>query len=77
VTYICHLIQIHYLIFSALSCGVSEVAVFTAASEYFCQKNTNCSIAESIERFQPIMESAKQNNVKVRGYINIYKRRMC
>jgi hydroxymethylglutaryl-CoA lyase len=57
-----------YSVDRALSCGVKEVAVFTASSEYFCQKNTNCSIAESIERFKPIFEAAKKSEVKVRGY---------
>jgi len=53
---------------SAIEAGVEEVAVFAAASETFSQKNTNCSIAESIERFVPVLEKAKANNVRVRGY---------
>jgi len=54
----------------AVSCGMKEVAVFAAASEQFSQKNINCSIAESIERFIPIMEQAKKDQVLVRGYIS-------
>ena len=54
----------------ALACGVKEVAVFTAASESFNQKNINASIAESIERFRPVMAMAAKAGVKVRGYIS-------
>jgi hydroxymethylglutaryl-CoA lyase len=54
----------------ALAAGVEEVAVFTAASETFSQKNTNCAIDESIERFQPIVARAKKEGVGVRGYIS-------
>jgi hydroxymethylglutaryl-CoA lyase len=55
---------------SALEAGVTEVAVFAAASESFSQKNINCSIAESLQRFELIMDQAKSNGVKVRGYIS-------
>ncbi|NVJ67437.1 MAG: hydroxymethylglutaryl-CoA lyase [Gammaproteobacteria bacterium] len=54
----------------ALAGGAKEVAVFAAASESFSQKNINCSIAESIERFKPVLEAAKENNVLVRGYVS-------
>lgn len=54
----------------ALAAGVTEVAVFTAASETFAQHNINSSIAESIERFRPVMELARAHNVRVRGYIS-------
>ncbi|WP_298623509.1 hydroxymethylglutaryl-CoA lyase [uncultured Legionella sp.] len=54
----------------ALEVGVREIAVFTAASELFNQRNINCSIQESIERFKPVMELAKSNHIKVRGYIS-------
>jgi hydroxymethylglutaryl-CoA lyase len=54
----------------AMDCGASEVAIFAAASQAFSQKNINCSIAESIERFAPIMAAAASDNVKVRGYIS-------
>ncbi|ASV39473.1 hydroxymethylglutaryl-CoA lyase [Pseudomonas sp. NS1(2017)] len=54
----------------ALAAGVKEVAVFAAASEAFSQRNINCSISESLERFAPIMAAAKQNGVSVRGYVS-------
>ncbi|KTD51239.1 hydroxymethylglutaryl-CoA lyase [Legionella quateirensis] len=54
----------------ALEAGVREIAVFTAASELFNQRNINCSIQESIERFKPVLELAKANEIKVRGYIS-------
>ena len=54
----------------AIACGVREVAVFAAASESFSQKNINCSIAESIERFKPLTEEALANGLRVRGYIS-------
>ena len=47
-----------------------EIAVFTAASEAFTKKNTNCSIQESLERIPPIIELAKKNNIRVRGYVS-------
>jgi hydroxymethylglutaryl-CoA lyase len=55
---------------SALASGAKEVAVFGAASESFTKKNVNCSIAESLERFQSVLDAAKANNVKVRGYVS-------
>ena len=54
----------------ALASGVKEIAVFTAASETFNRKNINASIAESIERFKPVMVMAAKHGVKVRGYIS-------
>ncbi|MEC8522769.1 MAG: hydroxymethylglutaryl-CoA lyase, partial [Pseudomonadota bacterium] len=51
----------------AIEVGATEVAIFAAASEAFSQKNINCSVAESIERFKPIMDAAKSAGVKVRG----------
>ncbi|KTD65020.1 hydroxymethylglutaryl-CoA lyase [Legionella shakespearei] len=54
----------------ALEVGVKEIAVFTAASEQFNQRNINCTIDESIERFKPVMALAKDNGIKVRGYIS-------
>jgi hydroxymethylglutaryl-CoA lyase len=54
----------------ALAAGVKEIAVFTAASESFNQKNINASIAESIERFKPVMAMAAKHSIKVRGYIS-------
>jgi hydroxymethylglutaryl-CoA lyase len=50
--------------------GATEVAVFTAASEAFNRKNINASIDESIERFRPVLELAKADGVKVRGYVS-------
>ena len=55
---------------AALATGVTEVAVFAAASEAFSQKNINCSIDESIERFVPVIESAREHGVAVRGYVS-------
>lgn len=54
----------------ALEAGVKEIAVFTAASESFNQRNINCSIQESIQRFKPVLELAKTHQIKVRGYIS-------
>jgi len=50
--------------------SVDEVAIFASASEGFSQANTNCSIAESLQRFAPIMEAASSDKIKVRGYIS-------
>lgn len=55
---------------AAIAAGATEVAVFSAASEVFSQKNINCSIAESLERFRPLVAAAKEADVKVRGYIS-------
>ncbi len=54
----------------AIDCGVSEVAVFAAASEEFSQKNINCSIAESLKRFEPVMEKSLGLDMSVRGYVS-------
>ncbi|MEE8266488.1 MAG: hydroxymethylglutaryl-CoA lyase [Acidiferrobacterales bacterium] len=54
----------------AFAAGVKEIAVFSAASEAFSQKNTNCSIDESIERFRPAIARAQEEGVRVRGYIS-------
>jgi hydroxymethylglutaryl-CoA lyase len=54
----------------ALECGVEEIALFAAASETFSQKNTNCSIAESIERFEAVIDAAHEAKLKIRGYIS-------
>ncbi len=55
---------------AAMLAGVKEVAVFAAASEAFSQKNINCSIAESLERFVPVMDAARAQGVRVRGYVS-------
>ena len=54
----------------ALEADAKEISVFSAASETFTQKNTNCSIEESINRFRPVLEKAKKKNILVRGYIS-------
>jgi hydroxymethylglutaryl-CoA lyase len=54
----------------AIECGVKEVAVFAAASESFSQKNINCSIKESLERFVPVMSKARSSDIPVRGYVS-------
>jgi len=54
----------------ARAAGVEEVAVFTAASEAFTRKNINAGIDESIERFLPVLERARADGVKVRGYVS-------
>jgi len=55
---------------AARAAGAAEVAVFGAASEAFSKKNINCSIAESLERFRPIVSEAKKHGIKVRGYVS-------
>ena len=55
---------------AARAAGATEVAIFGAASEAFSQKNINCSIAESLERFRPVAHAAKASGVKVRGYVS-------
>ncbi len=55
---------------AAIAVNADEVAIFAAASEAFSQKNINCSIDESIQRFAPIIDAAKQANIKVRGYVS-------
>jgi hydroxymethylglutaryl-CoA lyase len=54
----------------ALAAGVTEIAIFAAASESFSQRNINCSISESLERFAPIMEAARLHGMQVRGYVS-------
>ncbi|XP_059090625.1 hydroxymethylglutaryl-CoA lyase, mitochondrial-like isoform X2 [Tigriopus californicus] len=55
---------------SALKVGVKEIAIFGAVSESFTQKNINCSIAESLQRFELVMKKAQEHNLKVRGYVS-------
>lgn len=55
---------------AAIAAGVSEVAVFAAASQAFSQRNINCSIEQSLARFAPLMEAARANGVQVRGYVS-------
>ncbi|WP_193189792.1 hydroxymethylglutaryl-CoA lyase [Microbulbifer taiwanensis] len=54
----------------ALAAKADEVAVFGAASEAFTQKNINCTIAESLERFRPLLEQAQRDGIPVRGYVS-------
>ncbi len=54
----------------ALDAGAHQVAIFTSASEGFCQHNINCSIAESLKRFEPLMVKADKYYVPVRGYLS-------
>ena len=55
----------------ALAAKADEVVVFGAASEAFSQKNINCSIAESVERFRPVCEAAHRHGIRVRGSISV------
>jgi hydroxymethylglutaryl-CoA lyase len=55
---------------AARAAGVDEIAIFGAASEKFSQRNINCSIAESLERFAPVAAAAKQQGLRLRGYIS-------
>lgn len=55
---------------AAIAAGADEVTVFGAASEAFSQKNINCSIEESFERFAPVMERARERGLPVRGYVS-------
>ncbi|CAM9201015.1 unnamed protein product [Chrysoparadoxa australica] len=54
----------------AIAAGFNEVSVFASASEAFSQKNINCSISESVERFRPVCEAAKKHRVNVRAYVS-------
>ena len=54
----------------AQAAGATEVAIFGAASESFSQKNINCSISESLQRFEAVMSAATENNIPVRGYVS-------
>jgi hydroxymethylglutaryl-CoA lyase len=55
---------------AAVAAGADRVAVFAAASEAFSKKNINCSIAESIDRFLPVMAAARERGIPVRGYVS-------
>lgn len=54
----------------AVASGVDEVVIFTAASEAFAQRNINCSIAESIKRFEPVAQAAQRDGIRLRGSIS-------
>jgi isopropylmalate/homocitrate/citramalate synthase len=55
---------------AAVAAGAREVAVFAAASETFSQRNINCSIAESLQRFAPVFAAAATADIRVRGYVS-------
>jgi hydroxymethylglutaryl-CoA lyase len=55
---------------AALACGANEVSVFAAASETFSQRNINCSTTESLKRFEPVLDAAMREGVRVRGYVS-------
>jgi hydroxymethylglutaryl-CoA lyase len=55
---------------AAVAAGATEVAIFAAASESFSRKNINCSIAESLKRFEPVVSAASALDIKVRGYVS-------
>jgi hydroxymethylglutaryl-CoA lyase len=55
---------------NALKAGAKEIAVFTAASETFCQKNTHCSLEESLQRAAEVIELSKKHHLVIRGYIS-------
>ncbi len=54
----------------AISVNANEIALFTSASEVFNQKNINCSIAESLQRFEPVIELAQKHNIRIRAYLS-------
>ncbi|KAJ1790529.1 hypothetical protein LPJ59_005150 [Coemansia sp. RSA 2399] len=55
---------------AAIAAGAEEVAIFGAASESFSQKNINCSIAESIRRFEQVADAARKAGLRIRGYVS-------
>ncbi|MGP8307953.1 hydroxymethylglutaryl-CoA lyase [Vibrio sp. YIC-376] len=54
----------------AMESGANQVAIFTSASEGFCQHNINCSISESLTRFEPVIAQATKHGIPVRGYLS-------
>lgn len=55
---------------AALEAGAKEIAIFAAASESFSQKNINCSIAQSIDRYRPVADRARDAGIRIRGYVS-------
>jgi hydroxymethylglutaryl-CoA lyase len=55
---------------AAVEAGAQEFAIFASASEAFSQKNINCSVAESVKRFEPVVAAAQAMDLKVRGYVS-------
>ncbi len=64
------LVPNEYGMMNAVGSGINEVAVFTAASKTFALKNINCTPAESLKRFAPVMKLAKKFKIRVRGYVS-------
>ncbi|XP_047145221.1 hydroxymethylglutaryl-CoA lyase, mitochondrial isoform X2 [Hydra vulgaris] len=56
--------------YSAVKAGVKEIAIFASASEAFSKKNINCTIEESLKRFEPVCNAAIEKDIKVRGYVS-------
>lgn len=54
----------------AITAGAQEVAIFAAASETFSQRNINCGIAESLKRFEEVVDAAKDAQIAIRGYVS-------
>ncbi|KFI22443.1 hydroxymethylglutaryl-CoA lyase [Nitrosococcus oceani] len=54
----------------ALAAGVADIAVFTGVTETFCQKNIHCSVAESLDRYQPVIAKAREKRLGVRAYLS-------
>jgi hydroxymethylglutaryl-CoA lyase len=55
----------------ALSAGVDEVAIFASSTETFSKKNLNCSIKESLDKYERVTELALKNHLRVRGYVSM------
>ncbi|KAH7351638.1 hypothetical protein KP509_19G007300 [Ceratopteris richardii] len=55
---------------AAMACGVKEIAIFASASETFSQKNINCSIENSLQRYEEVVNAAQKNAIPVRGYLS-------
>lgn len=55
---------------AAIGCGLEEGAIFTAASDSFTEKNINCTVAESLERFKEVSAMARENSIPLRGYVS-------
>ena len=55
---------------AAMEAGVKDIAVFTTPSEQFSQHNTNCSVAESMRNISEVIDTAKKNHIRVRGYVS-------
>ena len=55
----------------ALAAGVREIAVFTGATDTFTQRNVNMTVAESMDAFRPVVATAKEHGIRVRGYVSV------